>query len=80
MAGQGYGCRRIVRLLESKGVYCGKSSVDRPLRGLPPYRGNRVCLHEFMVLLLPDVSIFRWDVARTGRYKSTNELPSDSRG
>ena len=36
---QGYGCRKIVKLLEGLGIYTGKSSVDRLLRGQPPYGG-----------------------------------------
>jgi len=34
---QGHGCRRIATLLEDQGVFTTKSSVNRLLRGLPPY-------------------------------------------
>ena len=37
--GCGNGCRKIARLLEDKGIYTTKSSVDRLLRWLPPYDG-----------------------------------------
>ena len=40
--GQGYGCRRIARLLEGIGVFASKSSVERLIRGQPPYTGRRV--------------------------------------
>ena len=35
--GQGFGCRRIARLLEKRQVFTTRSSIHRMLSGLPPY-------------------------------------------
>lgn len=39
---QGKGYRRIADLLIPLGVSCTKSSVERLIKGLPPYQGRRV--------------------------------------
>ena len=41
---RGFGCQRIARLLEGIGVFASKSSVERLLKGQPPYTGWRVVL------------------------------------
>jgi hypothetical protein len=40
--GEGHGYRRIADLLAGQGVYTTKSSVERLIRGLPPYTGRLV--------------------------------------
>jgi hypothetical protein len=37
LQGEGFGCRKIVRLLEDRGVYTTRSSVSRLLLGQTPY-------------------------------------------
>ena len=37
---EGNGYRRIARLLEGHGVFTTKSSVERLVRGLPPYASH----------------------------------------
>ena len=44
LAQAGYGSRRIARSLEKAGIWTSKSSVDRLIRGLPPYQDRVV--HE----------------------------------
>jgi hypothetical protein len=39
---QGKGYRRIADLLIPLGVTCTKSSVERLIKGMPPYQGRRV--------------------------------------
>jgi len=40
--GQGHGYRRIANELAEMGVSTTKSSVERLIKGLPPYQGRRV--------------------------------------
>ena len=39
---QGLGVYRITTALEDHGVYTSRSSVDRLLRGLPPYDASKI--------------------------------------
>ena len=39
---KGHGYRRIANLLADQGVFTTKSSVERLVRGLPPYEGEHL--------------------------------------